>query len=119
MYNYVLTKEDVKGLYRTVTGVETEEDVAEIPDKFDLDYNYPNPFNPSTTIRYKLPEASKVKLTIHNTLGQKVATIVNLNNQEAGFYNVEWSADNMSSGIYFYRLEAGNFIKIRKMTLLK
>jgi len=90
----------------------------EIPTKFMLYQNYPNPFNPSTTISYDLPQRSRVKLTIHNLLGQEVATLVN-GEQEPGRYSVKFDASGLPSGIYFYRLEAGNFIEQKKMILIK
>jgi len=96
----------------------------EIPTSFGLDQNYPNPFNPSTVIQYRLKEPTDVKLTIYNILGQKVVTLVN-QDQIAGNYKVQWNAKNeygskVSTGIYFYRLVAGNkFTEVKKMILLK
>ena len=84
-----------------------------------LSENYPNPFNPSTTIDYSLKEKSNVKLTVYNTLGQKVATILNISGQAAGRYQVTWKPQNLGSGVYFYCLEAGKFVKVRKMVILK
>ncbi len=104
--------------------VSVEKDKKEIPTSFALQQNYPNPFNPSTIIQYSIKEPSNVKLTIYNILGQKVYTLVN-KQQNAGTYSVQWNAKNeygtkVSTGIYFYRLEAGNqFVKIKKMILLK
>jgi hypothetical protein len=104
-------------------------DVAEgehtIPESFRLEQNYPNPFNPATVIRYSIPERSSVRLTIHNTLGQRVANPVNGAVVEAGFHEYQWSP-SLPSGIYFYRLEAtpldnsrAPFVDIRKMILMK
>ena len=90
---------------------------AWIPDAYSLSLNYPNPFNPSTTIRYDLPKAANVSLRIYNTLGQVVATLVD-GRKEAGYYQVTWNA-NVPSGIYFYRLQAGNFVETKKMILLR
>ncbi len=89
-----------------------------LPKSFELSQNYPNPFNPVTQIRYSLPVDCKVKLEIYNILGQKVETLVN-RRQKVGYKAVKWDADSFSSGIYFYRIEAGNFTKARKMILLK
>jgi hypothetical protein len=94
------------------------------PEAFALANNYPNPFNPATTIKYALPEASQVKLEVFNVVGQVVRTLV-ANHQNAGRYVVQWDATNdqghsLSSGIYFYRLQAGGeFLEVKKMLLLK
>ncbi|OGG50092.1 MAG: hypothetical protein A3F84_02590 [Candidatus Handelsmanbacteria bacterium RIFCSPLOWO2_12_FULL_64_10] len=85
--------------------------------------NYPNPFNPSTTISYTLPEASTVRLTIYNILGQQVRTLIN-NRQAAGIHAVQWDGHDdagrsVASGLYFYRLTAGEFTQTQKMLLLK
>ena len=94
------------------------------PEAFALANNYPNPFNPATTIKYALPEASSVTLEIYNVVGQVVRTLV-ADHQNAGRYVVQWDATNesghsLSSGIYFYRLEAGGeFLEVKKMLLLK
>jgi hypothetical protein len=91
------------------------------PQEFALFQNYPNPFNPSTRIQYSLEKAAQVSLKIYNMLGLEVATLVN-GRQEAGSYTVPFSAGNTStfaSGVYFYRLEAGNFIACKKMILIK
>ncbi len=85
---------------------------------FELFANYPNPFNPGTVIRYRLPAASEVKLTIYNALGQEVQTLVK-GPQEAGKYSVTFNASRLSSGLYYYKLTAGSFVQIRKMILMK
>lgn len=89
-----------------------------IPKRVNLKQNYPNPFNPVTNISYSIPRDSKVSLIIYNLRGQKVAQLVN-SNERAGNYNVTWNASDVSSGIYFYRLRAGDYIKTRKMVYLK
>jgi hypothetical protein len=89
-----------------------------VPLKFGLEQNYPNPFNPITTINYTIPKASKVKLTIFDALGRKVADLVN-ENQVPGAYEVTFEASNLASGMYFYQIQAGDFIKTHKMILLK
>ncbi len=88
------------------------------PAEFALEQNYPNPFNPTTTIRYQLPVASNVKLEVFDVLGKKVATLVDAR-QEAGIYNYALNASNLSSGMYFYRLQAGSFVQTKKMMLVK
>ena len=85
---------------------------------FVLENNFPNPFNPSTTIRFVLPERSRVRLSVFNALGQQVAGLVN-EEMNAGTYERTWNGSNCSSGIYFYRLEAGTFVQTKKLILLK
>ena len=94
-----------------------------LPEVYALGFNYPNPFNPETTIKYALPQASDVKLVVYNSIGQVVRTLVN-ERQSIGRYAFTWDATNdrgqaVSSGIYLYRLQAGEFAQVRKMLLLK
>jgi len=89
-----------------------------IPDEFGLSQNYPNPFNPTTAIRYQVPETSHIKLQVYNGLGQRVGTLVD-SLVDAGYHSVLWDAKNMASGIYFIRMEAGSFMEIRKMALVR
>lgn len=89
-----------------------------VPAEFSLAQNFPNPFNPSTVIQYGLPKGSHVLLDVYNIIGQKVATLVN-ENQEAGFHQVRFSGTELPSGVYFYRLTAGGFVKTLKMILTK
>jgi hypothetical protein len=91
---------------------------GELPKEFALSQNFPNPFNPSTTIKYDLPLDTRVSLKVFNILGQEVATLVN-EEQKAGYRSAEWNAGNVASGVYFYRLEAGHFTQVRKMLLTK
>ena len=90
----------------------------EIPTEFALTQNYPNPFNPSTTIRYALPASENVKLTVHDLLGREIAVLVD-EIQHAGLKEVEWNAFQVSSGIYFFKVQAGNFTETKKMSLIK
>ncbi|GAB5408724.1 MAG: hypothetical protein BalsKO_10890 [Balneolaceae bacterium] len=92
--------------------------VSEIPNEFDLKQNYPNPFNPSTQIQYSLAENGVVNLSIYNMLGQKVAELVNAN-QEAGQYQVTWNAGSLSSGVYIYRLSTKDNTFTKRMMLIK
>jgi hypothetical protein len=80
--------------------------------------NYPNPFNPSTTVRYALPGRSHVTLTVYNPLGQQVATLVN-EVQEAGYYDVKFNGEGLASGVYFYRLRAGEYVATDRFVLLR
>ncbi len=96
---------------------------GELPSKFALEQNYPNPFNPSTTITYQVPQNSDVKLTIFNIMGQEVLKLVD-QNHNAGKYEIVWNAQNnlgkqVASGVYYLKFEAGDFVKFRKMTLLR
>ena len=90
----------------------------EILDKFTLNQNYPNPFNPSTTISYQLRTKSLVTLKVFDVLGKEIATLVN-NVEQPGNKSVNFNADNLVSGVYYYRLQSGNFILTRKFVLLK
>jgi carboxypeptidase T len=86
--------------------------------EFSLGQNYPNPFNPATAIKYSIPEDGFVKLSVYNLLGEEVTTLVN-NLQQAGRYEVEFDASNLSSGIYIYKISAGNYSESKKMVLLR
>ncbi len=87
-----------------------------VPTKVALFQNYPNPFNPITTIRYSLPRRGHVRLTVFNTLGQKVAVLVNGDN-DTGPHEVHFNASNLASGVYFYRLQANGCLEVRKLVL--
>lgn len=93
-------------------------DIKSVPKDYSLEQNYPNPFNPSTMIKFGLPKSSNVKINIYNSIGTKVAELVN-SNFEAGTYSVEFNAMNYSSGIYYYELVANDFKSIKKMLLVK
>ena len=96
----------------------TSNELTEGPQEFSLNQNYPNPFNPSTLIRYNIAEASEVRLAVYDILGRRVATLVN-ELQTPGAYTVNFNANHLASGTYIYRLEAGNFVSIKKMMLIK
>jgi N-acetylneuraminic acid mutarotase len=89
-----------------------------LPVAFALDQNYPNPFNPSTTIRYALPNRSRVILTVFNLLGEEVAHLVE-EEKEVGYHEVQLDGRNLENGVYFYRLEAGDFVQNKKLVLLR
>jgi hypothetical protein len=86
---------------------------------FDLAQNFPNPFNPSTTIRFSVPERTKVTLRVMNLLGEEVARVIDGESYDAGTWEVPYFAKDIPSGTYVYRLEAGNIVKTRKMVLMK
>jgi len=88
------------------------------PSTYSLNQNYPNPFNPTTSISFALPRAEDVKLVVYDILGREVATLVN-EFKQAGIYEVPFNASSFSSGVYFYRLETGNFTQTKKMLLVK
>jgi hypothetical protein len=90
----------------------------QLPLGYQLQQNHPNPFNPTTSIRYSLPLAAKVTLNVFNTLGQVVATLVDAV-QDAGSYDVQFDGSNVTSGVYYYRIVAGDFSATKKMLLMK
>ena len=104
----------------TINGTTTNVDKnsASLPTVFALSQNYPNPFNPSTVINYQLPMSAVVTLKVYDVLGRKVATLVNAR-QNAGYYNATFNATNLSTGVYFYRLEAGAYHDTKKLLLLR
>jgi hypothetical protein len=100
-----------------LVGIDAEE---KLPSNFNLSQNYPNPFNPSTVISYQLPMDGNVTLKVYDMLGNEIATLVN-QFQRAGSYNYQFSINNLqlSSGVYYYRLQSGNFIQTKKFILMK
>ena len=107
----------------TLVGIEDEAPLEGIVESFQLKQNYPNPFNPETNIEYHLKKAANVELAIYNSLGQKVRTLVD-KNQTAGVYTQKWDGKNsngmqMATGIYYYRIKAGDFMQMHKMLLMK
>lgn len=101
------------------TAVSSELEITEVPTKVILNQNYPNPFNPSTTIGFGLPQTSKVTLEVFDILGRKVATLFNNENKSAGRHTITFDARNLASGMYIYRLQTGNTIITKKLTLIK
>jgi hypothetical protein len=99
-----------------VTGVNNNNN--NVPVEYSLEQNYPNPFNPSTIIKYALPRSSNVSLKIYDMLGNEVKTVVN-EFKTAGTYSVNFDASSLSSGVYFYKIVAGDFTDAKKMTLVK
>jgi hypothetical protein len=101
--------------YSLITGTDESE---YLPQEYILYQNYPNPFNPVTKIRYELPEEAAVTVTIYNMLGEEVEMLVN-NVQGPGKYEVQWSAVQFASGFYICRIDAGKYISVKKLVLLK
>ena len=95
-----------------------ESKIEKTPTEYSLSANYPNPFNPSTTISFELPEASNVNLVVYDYLGREVTTLVN-DYRAIGHFDVTFNANNLASGVYFYKLKAGNFTSVKKMMLVK
>jgi hypothetical protein len=114
-YYYRLKQVDFDGSFEYSNVVEVDINAVT---EFTLNQNYPNPFNPSTKISFTLPQSTSVKLSVFNLLGEKVVELVN-EVKSAGFYEVDFSGSNLTSGMYLYRLEAGEFVSTRKMTLIK
>jgi hypothetical protein len=102
----------------TIVGIEEDIKYLDIPNAYYLSQNYPNPFNPSTKISFTLPKPEHVTFAVYNTLGQKVATLLN-RKINAGSHDVQFEASTLPSGIYFYRMQAGEFSQVRKMVLLR
>mgnify|MGYP000026492615 FL=1 len=114
-YTYRLKQIDYDGQYVFSNTVEVE---VNPPLTFALEQNYPNPFNPSTLIKYSLAKDAMVNVSVYNTIGERVATLVN-GFQQAGRYEVSFNAGNLTSGVYFYSIEAGDFKSVKKMLLMK
>jgi len=130
-YVKLVLLEPVYSLYRQVVEFQVQtksrlgavpaneaEEIAEIPQTFKLENNYPNPFNGTTKFRYQLPAQARVSLRIYDVLGREVAILVD-QEQAPGIYETAWRPQEMASGIYFYRLVAGSYTKIQRMLYLK
>ncbi|HSD64131.1 MAG TPA: Omp28-related outer membrane protein [Ignavibacteriaceae bacterium] len=98
-----------------ITGIEENNN---LPRSFSLAQNYPNPFNPSTMIKYEIPKTSNVSLKVYNSVGQEIAILIN-GTKAPGKYEVRFDAKNLASGVYFYKLNAGNFVSVQKMIVIK
>ena len=105
-------------IYKRTFVVSVENIISEIPEEYKLEQNYPNPFNPTSTIQFSIPEQTFVKLEVFSSLGEKISTLVS-EELNAGNYKYEWSAINLPSGSYYYKLSANEFSKTNKMILLK
>jgi len=111
----VLTSEGIFEISTSVTGVKTRDTK---PNSFELHQNYPNPFNPTTRISFSLPHQSHIRLTVYNAIGQQVAKLID-ENRQSGIHTIDFNASHLVNGVYFYRLEAGQFVSTRKMLLVK
>ena len=106
------TEDNIRGIFSAVG----DDNLS--PNRFALNQNYPNPFNPSTKISFNLEKAGYTTLTIHNVLGQEVATVV-AGDMSVGHHEVSFNALDLSSGVYFYKLQSGDFTSVKKMTLMR
>jgi len=101
--------------YGSIVSVESE---MIVPEKFVLYQSYPNPFNPSTRIKYSIPNSEIVSLKVYDILGREIAVILD-EYKSAGTYTIEFNASRFASGVYFYQLQAGSFVETKKMVLMK
>jgi sugar lactone lactonase YvrE len=115
---YRLRSVDYGGKIHTFAGVQLTNSQSGIPTSYALSQNYPNPFNPSTTITYALPQAGQVTLQVYDVLGREMAILVN-ENKMAGSYTATFDASRFSSGVYFYKLQAGSYVQTKKMLFVK
>ena len=114
-YTYRLKQVDFNGTFSYSNEVNVD---VTAPVRFELTQNYPNPFNPSTTIKFAIPQSAEVTLKVYNALGQEVSTLIN-QFMESGLHTINFDASKLNSGIYFYKLDAGQYSDVRKMTLIK
>jgi len=105
-------------IWRFRTILTSVEQIPGLPTEFALQQNYPNPFNPLTTVAFSIPEQVGVTLRVYDILGREVATLVN-DTLKPGEYGAQFDASGLSSGVYFYRLTAGSYVAIKKMSLLR
>jgi hypothetical protein len=123
-YIQYISLEDSNNLLVTVGAADTNiveyvnSAIGKVPKTFTLSQNYPNPFNPSTTIKYSLPDESRVTIKVYNVLGKEVETLLS-EEKNAGNYKIEFNANNLPSGVYFYKIQAGNYLEVKKLMLLK
>ena len=104
--------------YLSMNVVSVEEKHIDVPRGYALNQNYPNPFNPTTTVRYEIPKLSFVTIKVYDVLGNEIATLVN-EEKAVDYYQLEFNATALPSGVYFYQLNAGEYINTKKMLLLK
>lgn len=116
--NVRLSSADLRNTANSTMLVKLGDNTRGIPTEFGLSQNYPNPFNPATVISYQVPVQAAVKIDVFNAVGEKVETLVN-EVKEPGYYEVTWNAASMTSGVYFFRINAGDFSAVKKMMLMK
>ena len=114
-YSYRLMQKDFDGTFAYSPEVEVE---VSLPLEYSLEQNFPNPFNPTTTIRYAIPEDNFVSIKLYDVLGNEVITLVN-EQQQAGRYEMLFNASSIASGVYYYQITSGNFNQTRKLVLMK
>jgi hypothetical protein len=114
-YSYRLKQVDFSGTFEYSKAIEV--DVITIA-FYSLEQNYPNPFNPTTTIGFGIPEKGNVRLSVLNILGEEIRVLLN-EDKEAGYHSIDFNGSDLPSGVYFYRIQSGNFIDTKKMVLLK
>lgn len=124
IYPYQVTREGTSYEFKTTAPYLDFDTITppippEVPLSYSLGQNFPNPFNPTTRIKFSVPEPTNISLKIYNVLGQLVYTLINNVNYQPGEVTVEFSGNDLSSGIYFYMLEAKNFVKTKKMVLIR
>jgi hypothetical protein len=115
IYSYRLKQIDYDGSFRIYGPIEVEYGVIKY---YQLEQNYPNPFNPETVIKYTIPNSGRVTIRLYNVLGKEIKTLAD-EHKESGSYEIKFNAEELSSGVYFYKLESGEYSKIRKMILLR
>jgi len=115
-YAYVGTDEGI--WRRPLSTIVSVNQPSEFPRAFRLEQNYPNPFNPSTTIKYELPRSSVVTLSVYDMLGREVSVLVN-EKRDAGVHEIKFDGSNLASGVYVYRVQAGDFVQAKKFVVLK
>ena len=106
---------DVSGFTFTLTGVEVE---AGTPTEFSISQNFPNPFNPTTTIPFALPHTGRTTITLYNLLGRTVRTLIN-GELKAGYHELRFDARSLPSAVYFYTIQSGRFVQTKKMVAMK
>ncbi|MBK6878184.1 MAG: T9SS type A sorting domain-containing protein [Ignavibacteria bacterium] len=119
MYNTDNPSQYIQDTFKVEVGGVGITNISSEVEGYDLSQNYPNPFNPSTTITFSIPKSEEVTLRIYNSLGQIVQTVINGDNLSAGKYRVDFSGENLTSGIYYYTIASGTFSETKKMLLIK
>jgi hypothetical protein len=112
------TIDDTLSIENQVTNVDDDQGSLLVPDEYRLEQNYPNPFNSATAIKYSVPQRSNIVLKVYDILGKEITTLVN-EEKDQGVYTINFDANELASGLYLYRIQAGSFIDTKKMILLK